>query len=228
MLFRLTGLRRYIYGDHQDLSVWDLKHLGRIVRGDGRTSNLKCEAVRRWLTMNLAVIRHEERSSKLLEYTALASRVFGALVDRTRVIEVTPAVSAVWSLWSRFDLDLALHVARRYLSCVPQTKRLAGWRSGGPARAVGAFADLDRVGEHVFDAIKPRDQVARSGWVGFHQHICPDLLVGGDRIALDDEATGWSGGFRRHRAEADVDGVGKDVRHALRKDDTVGRSHRVA
>jgi hypothetical protein len=51
--------------------------------------------------------------------------------------------------------------------------------------------------------IDPRDQVARSGWVGFRQQICPDLLIGGDRVALDDEADGWSSGFCRHGAEAD-------------------------
>jgi hypothetical protein len=31
-------------------------------------------------------------------------------------------------------------------------------------------------------------------------------LVGGDHVAFDDEAGGWSGGSCRHRAEADVDG----------------------
>jgi hypothetical protein len=60
------------------------------------------------------------------------------------------------------------------------------------------FADLDLVGEHAFDTIDPCDQVSRSEWVGFRQQICPDLLVGGDRVALDDKAGGWSGGFCRH------------------------------
>jgi hypothetical protein len=64
--------------------------------------------------------------------------------------------------------------------------------------------------------------------VGFRQQICSDLLVGGDSVTLDDEAGGWNGGFRQHRAEADVDGVGEDVRHALWEDDAVGQSHRVA
>jgi hypothetical protein len=27
LLFRLPGLRRYIRRDHQDLTIWDLKHL---------------------------------------------------------------------------------------------------------------------------------------------------------------------------------------------------------
>jgi hypothetical protein len=29
-------------------------------------------------------------------------------------------------------------------------------------------------------------------------------------------------GFRRHRTKANVDGIGEDVRHALREDDAVG------
>jgi hypothetical protein len=45
-------------------------------------------------------------------------------------------------------------------------------------------------------------------WVGFRQQIRSDLLVNGDRVALDDEASGWSSGCRRHRAKADVGGVG--------------------
>jgi hypothetical protein len=80
--------------------------------------------------------------------------VFGVLVDAVRVVEVTP-------------VDLALDLARCYVSCIPQAKRHARWRSIGHMRALSAFANLDRVGEHAFDAIKPRDQVARSGWVGF-------------------------------------------------------------
>jgi hypothetical protein len=36
-----------------------------------------------------------KRSSKLLEDTALASRVFGILVDRVGFVEVTPAVSTI-------------------------------------------------------------------------------------------------------------------------------------
>jgi hypothetical protein len=43
--------------------------------------------------------------------------------------------------------------------------------------------------------IDPSDQVTWSGWVGFRQQICFDLLVGGDHVAFDDEAGGWSGGF---------------------------------
>jgi hypothetical protein len=121
---------------------------------------------------------HGERSSKLLEDTALESRVFGVLVDGVGVIKMTPAVPMIWCLGSRFDLDLVLHVAGRYVSCVPQAKRHAGRRCWGPARAFDVFTDLDRVGEHALNTIKSPDQVGRSGWVGFHQQICPDLLIG--------------------------------------------------
>jgi hypothetical protein len=40
----------------------------------------------------------DERSTKLLEHTALTNRVFGVLVDRARVIEMTSAVSTMWIL----------------------------------------------------------------------------------------------------------------------------------
>jgi hypothetical protein len=83
-------------------------------------------------------------------------------------------------------------------------------------------ADFDCVREHALDTIDPSDQVSRSGWVGLRQQICPDLLVMGDCVALDDKASGWSSGSLWHRAKADVDGVGEDVRHALREDDVVG------
>jgi hypothetical protein len=90
------------------------------------------------------------------------------------------------------------------------------------------FADFDCVGEHAFNAIEPHNQVTRSGRVGFYQQICPDLLVGSDRISLDDEASGWSSGFFWHRTKAYVDGIGEDVHPALQEDNVVGRSHRVA
>jgi hypothetical protein len=122
-------LRRYVCGDHQDLAVWDLKHFSRIVWGDGHTGDLKREAVRRRLMVDLAAMSREERSVKLLKHTALASRVVGVLVNRARVVEVTPTVFTVWGLGPRFNLDLALHVARHYMGCVPQAKRHAGWRS---------------------------------------------------------------------------------------------------
>jgi hypothetical protein len=63
------------------------------------------------LSVYLAAMGRSERWTKLLEDTALARRVFGILVDRARFVEVAPAASTVWGLGSRFDLDLALHVA---------------------------------------------------------------------------------------------------------------------
>jgi hypothetical protein len=67
-----------------------------------------------------------KRSSKLLEDTALASSVFGILVDRAGLVEVTPVASTIWGPGSRFYLDLALHVAGCYMSRIPQAKRHAG------------------------------------------------------------------------------------------------------
>jgi hypothetical protein len=87
-------------------------------------------------------------------------------------------------------------------------------RCSRPARA------LDVVGEHALDPIESCDQIAMSGWVGFRQHIRLDLLAGGGRDALDDEVGGRSYGFRRHRAEADVDGICEEIYHACRYDDT--------
>jgi hypothetical protein len=68
----------------------------------------------------------DERSMKLLEHMTLAIRVFGVIVDRARVIKMTSAVSTMWDLGFKFDLDLVLHVVRRCMSCVPQAKRHAG------------------------------------------------------------------------------------------------------
>jgi hypothetical protein len=51
-----------------------------------------------------------ERSTKLLEDTALSCRVFGILVDKAGFVVVTPATSMILGLGFGFDLDLALHV----------------------------------------------------------------------------------------------------------------------
>jgi hypothetical protein len=75
--------------------------------------------------VDLAATRCDERSSKLLEHTTLAGRVFKVPVDGARVVEVAPAISTIWCFESRFDQDLVLHVARCYVSCVPQAKRHA-------------------------------------------------------------------------------------------------------
>jgi hypothetical protein len=50
-------------------------------------------------------------STKLPKDTTLARRVFGLLMDRAWFIEVIPATSTTLRVGSRFDLDLALHVA---------------------------------------------------------------------------------------------------------------------
>jgi hypothetical protein len=67
--------------------------------------------VQRRLPVHLAVIGRSKRSSKLVDDMALASRVLGILVDRIGFIKVTPAASRVWYLGSKFDQDLAHHVA---------------------------------------------------------------------------------------------------------------------
>jgi hypothetical protein len=67
-----------------------------------------------------------DRSTKLLEDTALASHVFGILVDRVGFVELTHAASVISVLESRFDLDLALHVVGCHMSCVAQAKTHAG------------------------------------------------------------------------------------------------------
>jgi hypothetical protein len=41
-------------------------------------------------------------------------------------------------------------------------------RTEGSREGVDMLTDLNRVREHAFDTIKSDDQVARSGWVGFH------------------------------------------------------------
>jgi hypothetical protein len=87
---------------------------------------MKHKAVRRWLPVDLAAMSRGEMSPKLLEYIELASRVFGILMDRVGFVEVTPAVSTIWCLGSRFNLDLVLHVVGCCVSCIPQAKRHAG------------------------------------------------------------------------------------------------------
>jgi hypothetical protein len=55
---------------------------------------------------------------------------------------------------------------------------------------LGVLTDFDCIGDHIPNTIDPSDQVARSGWVGFLQQICFDLLIGGDRVAFDDKVDG--------------------------------------
>jgi hypothetical protein len=67
--------------------------------------------IRRFFLVQSAAMSYRKGSAKLLEDTALARRVFGLLLDRAGFIEVIPAVSTILRVGSKFDLDLALHVA---------------------------------------------------------------------------------------------------------------------
>jgi hypothetical protein len=80
LLICLTSLRRYVGRDHEDLLIRDLEHVTQVVGRDGHTSDLERDTVRGRLTVDLAVMSHDEMLMKLLEHTALASRVFGVLV----------------------------------------------------------------------------------------------------------------------------------------------------
>jgi hypothetical protein len=61
--------------------------------------------------VQLGVVSRGERSAKLLEDTTLVCGVLGVLMDRTGLVEVTPAASTMLMVKYRFDRDLALHVA---------------------------------------------------------------------------------------------------------------------
>jgi hypothetical protein len=58
-----------------------------------------------------AVVGRSKGSSKLLEDTTLACGVFGLLMDRAGFIEVIHVASTILRVESRFDLDLAFHIA---------------------------------------------------------------------------------------------------------------------
>jgi hypothetical protein len=73
--------------------------------------NLERKAVQKQLLVQLVAVSRGKRSAKLLENTALVCGVLGVLVDRTGLVDVTPAASTILMVESRFDLDLALHVA---------------------------------------------------------------------------------------------------------------------
>jgi hypothetical protein len=104
-------LRWYIRRDDQDLTIQSLEFFSRIVQGDCCVGNLERKEVRRRLLVQLVAVSRGDRSAKLLEDTALACGVFGVLVDRTGLVEVTPTASTILRVGSRFNLDLALHVA---------------------------------------------------------------------------------------------------------------------
>jgi hypothetical protein len=101
----------YVCGDGQDLAIWGLEVFSRIVRGDCCMGDLERKAVRRRLLVRPSAVSRGERSTKFVEDMALACGVLGLLVNRAGFVEMIPAVSTILGLVSRFNLDLALHVA---------------------------------------------------------------------------------------------------------------------
>jgi hypothetical protein len=101
----------HVRRDDQDLAIWGLELFSQIVGGDRCVGELERKAVRRRLLVQSAAVGRGKRSVKLLEDTALACGVFGALVDRAGLVEVIPAASTILRVESRFDLDFVLHVA---------------------------------------------------------------------------------------------------------------------
>jgi hypothetical protein len=73
--------------------------------------DLECKVIRRLLLVQPVAVGRSKRSTKLLEDTTLAHRVFGLLMDGAGFVEMTPAASTILSLGSGFDLDLTFHVA---------------------------------------------------------------------------------------------------------------------
>jgi hypothetical protein len=90
--------------------------------------DLERKAVRRRLLVQPAAVGRSKRSVELFGDTTLACGVFGLLVDRVGFVEVIPAASMILRVESRFDLDLAFHVARCYMSSIVQAKRHARGR----------------------------------------------------------------------------------------------------
>jgi hypothetical protein len=81
-----------------------------------------------------------KRSTKLFEDKALACGVLGVLVDKTGLVKVIPVASTILRVLSRFDLNLALHVAGCYVSGSTQAKRhiVGRWSR---ARTIDALTD---------------------------------------------------------------------------------------
>jgi hypothetical protein len=73
--------------------------------------DLERKAVWRRLFVHPATVSRSKGSTKLLEDMTLACSVFRFLVDRAGFIEVIPASSTILRVESRFDLNLAFHVA---------------------------------------------------------------------------------------------------------------------
>jgi hypothetical protein len=127
--------------------------------------DLERKAVWRRLLVQPAAVSRGKRPAKLFEDTALACSVLGIFVDRTGLVKVIPVASTILSVESRFDLDLAFHVARCYVSGIAQAKRHAGGRRSH-ARAFDAPTDFDCVGEHTLDTSIPAIRsLGVGGWV---------------------------------------------------------------
>jgi hypothetical protein len=73
--------------------------------------DLKRKAVWRRLLVQLAAVSRGKRSAKLFEDKALACSVLGVFLDRAGLVQVIPVASTILTIESRFDMDLALHVA---------------------------------------------------------------------------------------------------------------------
>jgi hypothetical protein len=73
--------------------------------------NLERKVVWRRLLVQPVAVSRGKRSAKLFEDTALACGVLGIFMDRAGIVKVIPAASTILMVESRFDLDLALHVA---------------------------------------------------------------------------------------------------------------------
>jgi hypothetical protein len=107
----LSILWWYVCKNDQDLAIQSLELFSQIVRGDGCAGDLERKAIRGCLSVQLTAMSRSKRSTKLLEDTTLVRHVFSILVGMAEFVEVTPAASMILGLGSRFDLDLALHVA---------------------------------------------------------------------------------------------------------------------
>jgi hypothetical protein len=106
--------------------------------------------------VQLVAVSRGKRSAILFEDTTLACCVLGIFVDRTGLVRVIPVASTILRVESRFDLDLAFHVAGCYVSDIAQAKRHAGGRRSR-AREFDALTDFDCVRKHTLDTIDPSD-----------------------------------------------------------------------
>jgi hypothetical protein len=74
--------------------------------------DLERKAVWRQFLVQPVAVGRDKRSTKSFEDTALACSALRVLMERTGLVKVIPAGPTILRIESRFDLDLALHVAR--------------------------------------------------------------------------------------------------------------------